>query len=174
MTDDQYMGMARLAREHADCKKSQVGAVIVLPTSGVILGANGSPIGQVKCVDGGCYRCSHPELFPHGKGYDVCTCVHAEEDCLAQAARYGFSVAGGKLYCTLRPCRGCSKQLLQAGIVAVYYENELPFGDKDELAAYLTLQRGFRDGVHPLVHAAASVPIAEVRVAVTVSSTSVS
>src|SRR5947207_2209627 len=111
LTDEQFMEIAQLAEKHADCKRSQVGAVLVLPTGAVLLGANGAPTGQVTCVDGGCYRCSHPEIFGHGKGYDKCSCIHAEEDCLTQAAKRGISVAGGKLYCTMRPCLQCSKQL---------------------------------------------------------------
>jgi dCMP deaminase len=163
LTDQQYMELARMAEEHADCKKSQVGAALVLPNGMVLVGSNGSPFGQVRCVDGGCYRCAHPEIFASGERYDLCTCVHAEEDCLTQAAKHGVSVVGSTLYCTLRPCRGCSKLLIQAGIVAVYFEHELPV---EHLEAYLTLQGGFSGGVHKF--APAEFVIQEVRVPVPV------
>jgi dCMP deaminase len=151
LTDEQYMEMARIARQHADCKGRHVGAALVLRNGTVILGANGSPIGHRRCEDGGCYRCAHRDDFPPGTGYDVCTCVHAEQACLALAARHGISVEGATIYSTMRPCRECSKQMLQAGIVSAYYEVDLVPQDEGQLLAYLQLQEGFPGGVHQLL-----------------------
>src|SRR5437879_3834453 len=135
------MDLARMAQKHTDCKRSKVGAVLVLPNGIVLLGTNGSPTGHPKCVDGGCYRCELPDLFPHGTGYDVCTCVHAEGRCLMTAARFGIPVEGGTVYSTLRPCRECSKHLLEAGIVAVYYEVDLLPTDPAQHPALLRLRK---------------------------------
>lgn len=148
LTEDEYMKMARIARKHADCKKRHVGAVIVLPSGLVIPGANGSPIGRVKCADGGCYRCANPAKFPTGVGYDVCTCVHAEEAAMAAALKAGVSLNGASIYSTLRPCRECSKVMLNAGIYAVYYEDDFTLENAEETAAYQLLQEGFLGGVH--------------------------
>ncbi len=153
LSDEQYMEMARMARQHADCKGRHVGAALVLPNGAILLGANGSPIGHQRCEDGGCYRCAHRDDFPPGTGYDVCTCVHAEEACLAAAARHGISVEGASIYSTMRPCRECSKQMLQAGIVTIYYEVDLVPQDEAQLAAYLQLQKAFPGGVHQLLPA---------------------
>jgi dCMP deaminase len=153
LKDEEYMEVARLARKHADCKGRHVGAALVLPNGAVILGANGSPVGRPRCEDGGCYRCAHRDdgTFPPGTAYDICTCVHAEEACLILAAREGIKVEGATIYSTMRPCRECSKQLLQAGVVAAYYEVDLVPQDAAQLAAYVELQNAFPAGVHQLV-----------------------
>ena len=41
---------------------------------------------------------------------------------LAQAARFGISVEGASIYCTLAPCYVCLKLIASAGIKEVYYE----------------------------------------------------
>src|SRR5262245_50364572 len=117
LTDEQYMAIARMAKRHADCKGSHVGAVLVTTVGVMLVGANGSPTGHTRCEDGGCYRCAHraDATFKEGEGYDVCTCVHAEGDCLMQAAKYGVAVEGATVYSTRQPCRECSKNMLQAG-----------------------------------------------------------
>jgi len=171
LTDEQYMQMARMAKEHADCKGRHVGAAMVLSNGSVLFGANGSPDGHTKCVDGGCYRCSHRDRdeFSQGKGYDVCTCVHAEGACIAAAsAEPGISVKGATVYSTMRPCRECTKYLLHAGIHAVYYEDDWLPEDADQLAAYLDLQKRFPGGVRQLLPATlpATLGMTEVRVEV--------
>ena len=67
-----------------------------------------------NCDQGGCERCANPEQYPSGTGYDVCICVHAEQNALLAAARFGIAVEGAMLYSTMRPCFNCSKELLQA------------------------------------------------------------
>ena len=53
---------------------------------------------------------------PSGTGYDLCICVHAEQNALLAAARFGIAVEGSTMYTTMRPCFGCTKELLQAGV----------------------------------------------------------
>jgi dCMP deaminase len=81
-------------------------------------------------------------------GYDVCTCVHAEEAAMAAALKAGVSLNGASIYSTLRPCRECSKVMLNAGIYAVYYEDDFTLENAEETAAYQLLQEGFLGGVH--------------------------
>lgn len=50
----------------------------------------------------------------------MCSCVHAEGNAIATAARFGLSLEGSILYCTDQPCFGCSKELIQAGMTKVY------------------------------------------------------
>jgi dCMP deaminase len=169
LTDEQLMEIAGMVKKHKDCMSTGVGAVLLLPNGSALFGANQAPSGQTKCVDGGCYRCANRdrEEFKGGRGYDVCTCVHAEEDCIVQAAKRGIAIEGATLYCTRRPCRGCTKQLLHVGIFAVYYEDDLLPEDPDQLEAYLKLQAGFPGGVHQLLQNAVELPIVdEIRVGV--------
>jgi len=48
--------------------------------------------------------------------------IHAEANAIAQAAKYGISTEGAKIYVTLEPCLSCLKLIISAGIDEVYYE----------------------------------------------------
>lgn len=124
------MLLALTARSRADCTGRKVGAVIVREDRVISTGYNGTPIGMPNCSEGGCHRCAHPEEFKAGSAYDLCICVHAEQNALLAAARFGQSVLGASLYTTLRPCFGCLKEALQAGVATITYLDdwELPEG----------------------------------------------
>jgi dCMP deaminase len=47
--------------------------------------------------------------------------VHAEQNALLAAARFGVAVEGCTLYTTLQPCFGCLKEILQANVREVCY-----------------------------------------------------
>ncbi len=145
-----FMSIAMAVRTRANCKGSRVGAVIVIENRIVSTGYNGTPEGMTNCLDGGCYRCDHRSEFGAGNGYDLCICVHAEQNALLSAARFGISVNGGTLYTTTRPCFGCCKEMLQAKIRAVYYLNEwVPsVQSRDQ---YEKLLKHFSGGVHHLL-----------------------
>lgn len=121
-SDDYYMGIALAVRRRANCKGRRVGAVLVKNNRIISTGYNGVPEGMTNCLDGGCYRCTNPNgQFKSGKGYDLCICVHAEQNALLAAARFGISVEGAHLYTTMQPCYGCAKELIQAHIECVTY-----------------------------------------------------
>lgn len=130
-SDDYYMGIALTVRRRANCKGNRVGAVIVKSNRVISTGYNGVPEGMKNCLDGGCFRCSSG-IFPSGRGYDLCICVHAEQNALLAAARFGISVDGAHLY-TMQPCYGCAKELLQAHINHVFYIH--PWVPKDDANA---------------------------------------
>ena len=102
---------------------------------------------MTNCNQGGCYRCAHPDMYEPGKGYDVCICVHAEQNALLAAARFGIAVEGALIYTTLRPCFGCSKELLQARVAGVRYLHEWSHPDPDLQAEYEKVQARFSGGV---------------------------
>jgi dCMP deaminase len=115
------MRIALAVRSRASCTGRRVGAVIVRESRILSTGYNGTPSKMRNCADGGCHRCAHPEEYPSGEGYDVCICVHAEQNALLAAARFGVAVAGCTMYTTLQPCFGCLKELLQADVREVCY-----------------------------------------------------
>ncbi len=121
-TDEYYMGIALAVREKANCTGNRVGAVIVRGNRVISTGYNGVPEGMPNCLDGGCLRCTNPgHRFPSGTGYDLCICVHAEQNALLSAARFGIAVENATLYTTMQPCFGCAKEILQAKITEVVY-----------------------------------------------------
>ena len=91
------MLLAVATRERAACLRRHVGAILVADQRIIATGYNGTPTGFPNCDEGGCHRCAHPEDYAEGRGYDVCICVHAEQNALLQAAKLGYSVQGSAL-----------------------------------------------------------------------------
>jgi len=142
-----YMGIAMAVRRRANCLGSRVGALLVREDRIISTGYNGTPQHMPNCDEGGCERCSNRDRFPAATGYDVCICVHAEQNTLLSAARFGIPVEGAVLYTTLRPCFNCAKELVQARIHAVYYLHDWKHPDNDLWHQYQLLERKFPGGV---------------------------
>ena len=150
-------------RDGANCWGSKVGSVIVLGGGPlghrvVSTGYNGTPSGFKNCLDGGCVRCERRKEDPSagGIGLDRCVCVHAEQNALLSAARFGISVQGGTLYTTLSPCFGCLKESIQAGIERIVYLNVYNAKYEPEIQAQYDalvdrLRAGNRFNFEPLV-----------------------
>ena len=130
--DDYYLGVALAVRRKANCTGNRVAAVIVKNKRIIATGYNGVPEGMTNCLDGGCLRCSNPGgQFKSGTRYDLCICVHAEQNALLSAARFGIAVEGAYLYTTMQPCFGCAKEILQANISRVFYLHPWVPSDSD-------------------------------------------
>lgn len=145
-----FMGIALAVRRRADCTGNRVGAVIVKDRHIVSTGYNGTPSNMPNCSEGGCHRCAHREQYPSGTGYDLCICVHAEQNALLAAARFGIAVEGSTLYTTMRPCFGCTKELLQARVDAVYFLHDWVHPDPHYQSEYERLQSRFTGGIRHL------------------------
>ena len=128
--DEYYLSIARTVASRSNCSRRHVGAVIVVDKAIIATGYNGTPMGVTNCADGGCPRCASDA--PPGQGYDTCLCVHAEQNAIVLAARHGNATDGGVLYATLRPCFGCAKEAIQAGIRAVVYDDSDLYGQELE------------------------------------------
>ena len=144
--DDYMMSIAVGVRARANCLGSQIGAVLARDGHIVSTGYNGTPHKTPNCDENGCVRCSNRDLYPAGTGYDMCICVHAEQNALLSAARFGIAVEGSILYTTWQPCFSCTKEMLQAGVLGVRYgENWEPNPDLKE--EYERLQSFFPERV---------------------------
>ncbi len=146
-TDEYYLGIAVAVREKANCKGRRVGAVAVKGNRVISTGYNGTPEGVDNCLEGGCHRCNKPDEFQSGTGYDLCICVHAEQNTVLSAARFGIALEGSTVYTTLRPCFNCSKAMLQAKVERVVYIKEWTHPTKEIHEQYEILQRAFPRGV---------------------------
>ena len=125
--DDYFMELARVASTRSNCLRRDVGAVVVRDRRVVSTGYNGTARGTANCFDGGCPRCKGAGAS--GADLDRCLCSHAEENAIVQAAFHGTSVAGGAMYTTLSPCTGCSRMIINAGILEVVYGREYPLAE---------------------------------------------
>lgn len=142
--DTYFMGIALAVRARANCTGRRVGAIIVRDHRILSTGYNGTPSKMPNCDEGGCHRCAHPEVYASGEGYDLCICVHAEQNALLAAARFGVAIEGCTLYTTLQPCFGCLKEALQTSVREVCYLHtwESKYGEQyDALVARLDAKR---------------------------------
>src|SRR5262245_28880617 len=121
--NEYYMLVALSVRERANCKGRKVGAIFVKDNRIIGTGYNGTPEGMKNCEDGGCVRCD--KYRSSGDLYDKCICVHAEQNAIVTAARFGHGIQNSVIYTTLQPCFSCTKELLQAKVKTVYYLEEL-------------------------------------------------
>ena len=153
-----FMTIAMAVRLRANCRGNRVGAVIVQDRRIVSTGYNGTPENMINCLDDGCYRCTNRDkAYKSGEAYDLCICVHAEQNAILAAARFGIAVGGSTMYTTLRPCFGCAKEMLQADVRSIYYLHEWSPSAHDDVlkaekqkAQYDKLMTRFPGGVHHL------------------------
>lgn len=129
--DEYFMSMAQLVSKRSTCIRRKVGAVLVKDMRIISTGYNGAPKGLPHCYEIGCLR---KELnVPEGERAELCRGLHAETNCIIQAAVFGVSVKGATLYTTHFPCSICAKILINAEISEIIYASDYP----DELAKKL-------------------------------------
>jgi dCMP deaminase len=126
--DAYFMEITNLVAQRSTCGRRRVGAVLVKDKRILATGYNGAPSGLPHCIEVGCLREAND--IPSGQRHELCRGLHAEQNVIIQAARHGILIQGSTLYCTTRPCSICAKMIINAGIVAVYYQE----GYADELA----------------------------------------
>ena len=144
-----FLLIALAARTRADCIGRHHGAVVAREGRVVSTGYNGTPFGTPNCSEGGCLRCSQrlDNTAPRSGAYDVCICVHAEQNAILTAARFGQQTLGGSMTCTTQPCFGCLKEMLQVGISEVRYLHPWDpveaYGDQALASQYSALSSKF-------------------------------
>lgn len=109
-----FMAQAKVVSLRGTCTRLNVGAIIVRENRIIASGYNGSVADSSHCMEDGCYMVD---------GHCVRT-IHAEANALLQCAKFGVATKDTDLYVTHYPCLQCTKQLIQAGVKRVYYEND--------------------------------------------------
>lgn len=125
--DQRFMEMTRLVGSWSSCYQEgrHVGAIIVKDKRVLATGYNGAPSGIVNCVERQeCLR--RKANVPSGTRQELCYAVHAEQNAIVQAAKYGIAIRGATLYCTHQPCVICAKIIINAGITRVVYREGYP------------------------------------------------
>jgi len=118
--NDFFFEAARLLSQRSTCLRRQYGCVLIRDKTIITTGFNGAPRGCLHCEEIGCAR----KDMPSGERPDLCRATHAEQNCIANAARLGVSTVGSELYIYPEdmPCPICTKILINAGVVAVHYK----------------------------------------------------
>lgn len=120
--DDFFLEIANAVSRRGDCRRAQIGAVIVKNHRIVSTGYNGTPPGGASCLKGDCPRgLIDASELPHGyPDYSNCISLHAEQNAIAYSNR--SDTIGATIYLTTAPCDMCTKLIKAAGITGVVFK----------------------------------------------------
>ena len=121
--DEYFMEVARTIAKRATCDRGRSGCVIARDHQILVTGYVGSPAGLPHCDEVG--HLLKKMIHDNGEITQHCVrTVHAEQNAICQAARYGIDVSGATIYITLSPCLTCAKLIINAGIKEVVYAGD--------------------------------------------------
>ena len=122
--DEYFMELVDTIKKRSTCIRRQVGAIIVKDNRILTTGYNGAPSGLHHCIDMGCIR--EKLGVPSGERHELCRALHAEQNAMIQASKYGINIDGATIYITTQPCMICAKMIINAGIKRVVYSGDYP------------------------------------------------
>lgn len=119
--DDYYMNIAEAVSLRGECRRRQIGAIIVKHHAIVGEGYNGAPPGEKSCLEGACPRATSDA--PPDKNYaeSGCHVIHAETNALLRTS-WG-NMNGATMYVTAQPCNDCWPKIRATGLSFVIYKN---------------------------------------------------
>jgi dCMP deaminase len=130
------MRVAFLVSERSSCLHRKVGAVIVREKRILATGYNQPPSNFPHCDQIGCIR--DVLGIKSGEYQEVCFGLHAEQNALMQAAKFGISTKDAIIYVTHQPCSICARLIINSGIRKVIFKNPYP----DELTKFFFNKTG--------------------------------
>jgi dCMP deaminase len=125
--DNYFMQLAEVVSKRSTCLKRNVGAVLVKDAHIISTGYNGAPSGFKHCTPESCVRSD----LKSGDRPELCRGVHAEINCIIQAAIHGTSIKGNTtLYSTTFPCMNCLKLIINSGVKRLVYKDDYNMKNK--------------------------------------------
>ncbi len=116
--DEYFLGIAQEVSKRATCNRGKNGCVIVKDKRILATGYVGSPSGLPHCDEEG--HLLRDVITPSGKVTKHCMrTIHAEQNAICQAAKFGTSLEGAVLYSKMEPCFSCAKMIVNCGIKRV-------------------------------------------------------
>jgi dCMP deaminase len=116
--DAQTMKEALILAQESGCFWRQVATIITKDNKILYQAYNQMLPNNDECYKIGCIR---DNLQPGEKTAELCSAVHSEANCIAQAARDGISLNGASIYVTTFPCPMCAKLIAISGIKKCFY-----------------------------------------------------
>lgn len=121
--DEYFIGVVNYVGTRGTCDRGQSGCVIVKDKRIISTGYVGSPPGLPHCDDVG--HQMHEVINEDGTKSQHCIrTAHAEQNAIAQAARFGVAVESATLYCHMTPCYACAKSIIASGIKKVICDKD--------------------------------------------------
>jgi len=116
--DEYFMNIVNSVAERATCDRGKTAAIAVKDKRIIATGYVGSPPGLPHCDEVG--HMMHKVINEDGSISEHCIrTLHAEQNVICQAARFGISLDGATVYMKMSPCFTCAKMLISAGIKRV-------------------------------------------------------
>ena len=116
--DEYFLGIIQEVAKRATCDRGKAGCIIVKDKRILATGYVGSPAGQPHCDEAG--HMMRDVVSPDGSMSKHCIrTIHAEQNAICQAARFGIPLEGSTLYCKMEPCFTCAKMIVNCGIKKV-------------------------------------------------------
>lgn len=116
--DDYFLGLVDDVAARATCDRGKSGCVVVRDKRIICTGYVGSPSGMPHCDEVG--HEFKQVIDEDGTTRQHCVrTVHAEQNAIIQAARYGLPLEGTTMYCSMEPCRVCAMLIASTGISRV-------------------------------------------------------
>jgi len=116
--DEYFLGLVDQVAARATCDRGKSGCVVVRNKRIICTGYVGSPSGLPHCDESGHEMKQLIDEDGTMRQHCVRT-VHAEQNAICQAARYGLQLDGTTLYCSMEPCRVCAMLISSSGIARV-------------------------------------------------------
>ncbi|MGA3111469.1 MAG: cytidine/deoxycytidylate deaminase family protein [Candidatus Bathyarchaeia archaeon] len=119
--DRYFLDLCEAVARRATCDRGRSGCVIVKDKRIMTTGYVGAPAGLPHCDEVG--HDMRKVFDSTGNVTQHCVrTLHAEQNAIIQAARFGIPLEGATLFCKMTPCRTCAMIIINAGIKRVVCE----------------------------------------------------
>lgn len=116
--DEYFINLMHEIGKRGTCDRGLSGCIIVRDKRIICTGYVGSPPGMRHCDEDG--HLMKKVIDDDGTVRRHCVrTIHAEQNAICQAAKYGTSIQDSTLYCTMEPCRICAMLIISVGIQKV-------------------------------------------------------
>jgi len=127
--DEYFVKLSQIVAERATCDRGKSGCVIVKDKRILSTGYVGSPPGMPHCDEAGHLM---KKVFDEDGNVSLhcARTIHAEQNAIMQAAKFGTSVEGATIYLKMEPCRTCAMMIISSGIKKVVCERKYHAGQE--------------------------------------------
>ncbi|MFC1756478.1 cytidine/deoxycytidylate deaminase family protein [Patescibacteria group bacterium] len=129
--DQYFLKLVDIVGSRGTCDRGRSGCVIARDKRILATGYVGSPVGAKHCDEDG----HEMHTVKHEDGKETRHCIrtaHAEQNAIANAARFGIALEGSTLYCHMTPCYVCAKMMINAGIKRVVCNLDYHAGERSK------------------------------------------
>lgn len=119
--DRYFLDLCKAVAKRATCDRGRNGCVVVKDKRIMTTGYVGAPSGLVHCDEVGHEMRKVFDNIGNVTQHCVRT-LHAEQNAIIQAAKFGIPLDNSTLYCKMTPCRVCAMMIINSGIRRVVCE----------------------------------------------------